>query len=73
MCYVTSNFSKSREWSMGGRYDITNRGKDEEIVHSTHLSRSMGEGIMDNETYIYQLNSEAGMGKMFNFLELFPP
>ena len=26
-----------------------------------------------NETYIYQLNSEAGMGKMFNFLELFPP
>ena len=25
-----------------------------------------------NETYIYQLNSEAGAGKMFNFLELFP-
>ena len=30
---------------MGGRYYITKRGKDEEIAHSTHLSRSMGEGI----------------------------
>ena len=26
-----------------------------------------------NETYIYQLNSEAGAGKMFNFWELFFP
>ena len=50
MCYVTSNFSKFPQWGMGGtggRYDIANRGKDEEIAHSTHLSRSMGEGIME--------------------------
>ena len=29
---------------MGERYEITNRGKDEEIGHSTHLLRSMDEG-----------------------------
>ena len=52
-------------------HDITNRGKDEEIAYSTHLSRSMGEGIMEKwNIYIYQLNSEAGAGKMFNFWEL---
>ena len=35
---------KSPEWGMGERYEITNRGKDEEIGHSTHLLRSMDEG-----------------------------
>ena len=42
--YATWNFSKSTEWGMGERYEITNRGNDEEIGHSTHLSRSMDEG-----------------------------
>ena len=35
------------EWSMGGRYETTNRGKDEKMAYSTHISRSMGEGIRE--------------------------
>ena len=30
-----------------GVYQITNRGKDEEITHSTYLLRSIGEGIRE--------------------------
>ena len=29
------------------RYDTKNKGEDEEIAHSTHLSRSRGEGIRE--------------------------
>ena len=54
---------------MGGRYNITNRGKDEEKEIAYLSVMELGR----NETYIYHLNSEAGAEEKFNFLELFSP
>ena len=73
MFYTTSNFSKSREWSMGGRYDITNRGKDEEITHSTYISRSMGEGIREEWNIYLSIRFLGRSGENVQVLRTFSP
>ena len=73
MFYTTSNFLKSREWSMGGRYDITNRGKDEEITHSTHISRSMGEGIREEWNIYLSIRFLGRGGENVQVLTTFSP
>ena len=55
---------------MGGRYYITNRGKDEEIAHSTHLSRSMGERIRKEHIFINSIPRQ-GWGKCSSFENFF--
>ena len=40
---------------------LRKKGENEEMAHSTHVSRSMGEGNQSRSgTYIYQFDSEAG-------------
>ena len=73
MCNATSNFSKSREWGMGGGYDITNRGKDEEITHSTHISRSMGEGIREEWNIYLSIRFLGRGGENVQVLRTFSP
>ena len=73
MFYTTSNFSKSREWSMGGRYDITNRGEDEEITHSTYISRSMGEGIREEWNIYLSIRFLGRGGENVQVLRTFSP
>ena len=57
---------------MGG-YETTNRGKDEEIGHSTHLSRSMGEGNRKKWNIYLSIRFRGRSGENFQLLRTYFP
>ena len=57
---------------MGG-YETTNRGKDEEIGHSTHLSRSMGEGNRKKWNIYLSIRVRGRSGENFQLLRTYFP
>ena len=58
---------------MGGVYQITNRGKDEEITHSTYLLRSIGEGIREEWNIYLSIRFRSRNGENVQLLGTFFP
>ena len=56
-----------------GVYQITNRGKDEEITHSTYLSRSIGEGIREEWNIYLSIRFRSRNGENVQLLGTFFP
>ena len=58
---------------MGGRYETTNRGKDEEMAYSTRISRSMGEGIREEWNIYFSIKFRGRGGENVQLLRTFFP
>ena len=56
-----------------GVYQITNKGKDEEITHSTYLSRSIGEGIREEWNIYLSIPVRVRGGENVQLLRTFFP